>query len=96
MKGKLDDKQERLNPPFPTTCRECGGVLDRIETYPLVYDIFTGEVRTYKYTYACRKDWKHVKLIVIDNPKANFRAVIREDKWNEDRAKARGQKPKKA
>lgn len=96
MNGNRNDTPKKSKPPFPTTCRECGGQLDRIEDYPLVFDIFTGKVRTHKYTYACRNDWKHTKLIVVDNPDADFRAVIREDKWDEDRAKARGKKPEKS
>ena len=88
-----NENSERPIPPFPTTCRECGGQLDRIEDYPLVFDIFTGEVRTHRYTYACRNDWKHMKLIVLDNPKGKFRCVIREDKYDENRAKQRSKKP---
>lgn len=76
-------------PPIPTNCRECGGVLQCIDEEPLAYNIYTGEVRTVKKTYACRENLAHTQMIVLENEKANFRAVIRADKWDEDRAMGR-------
>jgi len=88
----MEKRNERKTPPFPTTCRVCGDELQRIDDTPLSYDIYTGEVRTHKYTYACRSSLAHPQLCVIDSPATGFRAVIRKDKW--DDARASGDKKK--
>ena len=88
-----DPKHTGANKPdFPTKCRTCGGILDRIDDYPLTFDMFSGRVRTHKYTYACRKNYNHPRLVVLDNPDADYRVVIREDKYDRERERQRGGK----
>ena len=74
-------------PDFPKYCRICGSPMDAMSEETIAYDIFTKEPRTTKYLYACRASLNHTKLVVVDTPARSFRAVIREDRFDEKRVR---------
>lgn len=80
-------QHDRPIPDFPKHCRACNGKMVEVSEEVHAYDIFTGAVRTKKYIYACENDDRHIKLVVLDTPSRGFRAVIREDRYDENRAK---------
>lgn len=94
----MNETQRKPAPPLPKFCRICKGELHSVQQvegqerdsdgrYGVVvdYDIYTSKTKTIKYIYGCENDTTHTRLVVLENNSSDFRAVIREDRYDETR-----------
>lgn len=81
-------------PDFPSYCRQCDGRLVLVREPDMqsdgagrpcrviANDVFTGEPRTWEYLVNCDKSDDHQKLVVVETPSVDFRAVITQARYD--------------